>query len=186
MIEAIIGTIGAGTSIASTANSFNSMDFSVTFSLETENYTDKHLSHHNSPTKSGLVTIPPTSIKPGEKESMAGHKTDGSATGSYGTVSWKIGNTEMLLVVMYSVPFDHNFHHNWLAVGVFDKKKTQANADVMYYNEETEFKRKRFWDDTNPVIYDGNADYLVEGSMGSDYKAVIKVKSISNFLMTFF
>ena len=65
-------------------------------------------------------------------EAMAGHKVSDTATGCVGTVSWKLGDWDKMLVVMYSVPYSHDFHSNWLAVGIFNiEDTTDLRNDVL-------------------------------------------------------
>lgn len=47
-----------------------------------------------------------------------------TATGTYGTVSWNLGNEK--LIVMWSVPYSHDLHSNWLAL---DVKSTHDSSD---------------------------------------------------------
>ena len=60
------------------------------------------------------------SHRPGEKCGLGGHKTASTATGVEGVVSWTLGTTGKMLVIMYS----HDFHSNWMAVGIFKKRCT--------------------------------------------------------------
>ena len=120
---------------------------------------------------------------PGTKEGLAGHKTGHTATGCEGTVSWKIGNTSRMLVVMYSVPYSHDFHSNWCGAGVFTEQDTSGFLDKMYNGNEVGFKRKEFYDDVTPLTYEGDADFYVEASMGSSHKSEIEVSiKISAFI----
>ena len=64
-----------------------------------------------------------------------------------GTVAWKIGNTGKMVVVMYSVPYSHDFHSNWCGAGIFDVGSTNHLFDIMYYKNRTDFTRKEFWSD---------------------------------------
>ena len=78
--------------------------------------------------------------------SISGTKQAFLATGCVGTNSWEIGNTGNILVVMYSVPFDHNLYSNWCGVGIFKKQDSISHLfDTMYYEKETTcFARKEF------------------------------------------
>ena len=81
--------------------------------------------------------VPCFQVKPGTKEAMAGHKTSNTATGCVGTVAWTLGNTGKMMVVMYSVPFSHDCHKNWLAVGIFTIEGTDD-----YFNKACHFQNK--------------------------------------------
>ena len=111
----------------------------------------------------GQVAKPHVLIRPGMKESMSGHKTGYTATGCVGTVSWVIGSTGKMLVVMYSVPYDHNFHSNWCGAGIFKTGDTSNHYKLMYYNAESGFKRKEFYRNVDPVVYE-DSDFTVSPS----------------------
>jgi len=176
-VSALAGSVGAGSSIASVASSFGGYEFSVAFKLELENYTNEHLSVHQNKYNDGHVSKPPVDIKPGIKEAMSGHKVSNTATGCSGTASWTIGNkrNEKMLVVMYSIPYSHDFHSNYCAVGIFDKGDTTDHFNIMYYKAESGFKRKDFYRDADPAIYNGS-DYIVSATMGSNHKPEIQVR----------
>jgi len=174
----IEGAIEAGTSIASVGSSFENYGFNVAFKLELENYSNDHLDIHQNKVLSGHVPDPPVPIKPGMKEAMAGHKTGNTATGCSGTVSWSIREKGKILVVMYSIPYSQDFHSNWAAVGIFNKGDTTGLFKRMYEDAEHCFKRKEFYRDTDPVIYNGDSDYTVQATMGTTHKAKIQVRLI--------
>ena len=79
-----------------------------------------------------------------------------------------------LLVVMYSVPYSHDFHSNWCAVGIFKKGDTSDHYNTMYYNAEHGFKRKDFYGNVDPVVYE-DSDYTVTANMGTSHKPEIQV-----------
>merc|ERR1712168_905807 len=89
------GTIIAGASIAGVASAFSGCEYNVAFKMEVENYTNHHLSVHESKTNGGLISEPPVDIKPGVKEALTGHPV---------AVCWTIGDSDKILVVMYDVP----------------------------------------------------------------------------------
>jgi len=184
-VTALAGSVGAGSSIASVASSFGGYEFNVAFKLELENYTNDHLSVYQNKYNDGHVSKPPVDIKPGIKEAMSGHKVSNTATGCSGTASWTIGNKshEKMLVVMYSIPYSHDFHSNYCAVGIFDKRDTTDFFNLMYYKTEQGFKRKDFYRDADPAIHN-DSNYIVTATMGSNHKPEIQVrlypKSVDN------
>ena len=116
------------------------------------------------------------SHRPGEKCGLGGHKTASTATGVEGVVSWTLGTTGKMLVIMYSCPYSHDFHSNWMAVGIFEPEDTTNYFDKMYYGTETEyFKRKAFWNDADPIFFDDGKDFIIEAGMGQSHKPTIKV-----------
>jgi hypothetical protein len=103
-----------------------------------------------------------------------GHKTDGTATGSAGTVSWKLGETGKMLVVMYSLPFNFDFYSNWLGIGIFKEEDTSEYFNKMYYESEIDFKRKEFYYDTDAVVFD-DGTFTVNATMGTTHKSEIHI-----------
>ena len=101
--------------------------------------------------------------------------------------SWNItghegqGITEKL-VVMYSIPYSHDLHTNWIAIGLFDQhdpkdtrqKDTKPMFQKMYSGEQDKFARKDFYNDIKPVLFHGEKFY-VEATCGTDHKPTIKV-----------
>lgn len=166
--------VSAGSSIASAAQAFTAMDYTVTFQLILENYTNKHLYTYQQYNHSGHIKEANQDVRPGTKEGLAGHKAGSTATGCTGTVAWKIGTTNKMVVVMYSVPYSHDFHSNWCGVGVFDVQETSNFFEKMYNGHEENFKRKDFYYDQDPVTYK-NADFTINATMGTSHKSTIQV-----------
>merc|ERR1711872_342057 len=176
---AAAGTIIAGASIAGVASAFSGCEYNVAFKMEVENYTNHHLSVHESKTNGGLTSEPPVDIKPGVKEALTGHKVGHTATGCSGTVSWTIGDSDKILVVMYDVPYSHDFYSNHCAVGIFDKGDTGGHYKMMRYNEDECFKKKDFYYDVDPVGVEID-DFTVVATMGSSHKPEIEVRLYPN------
>ena len=92
-------------------------------------------------------------------------------------MSWRIGNTNKMLVVMYSVPYDHNLYSNWCGVGIFDfVADTSGYFDMMYNNTERGFKRKDFWSNLDPLTYKEDSMFVVQATMDNNHKPDIKVR----------
>ena len=68
---------------------------------------------------------PPRPVFPLRREGMAAHKVSMAALGSYGSVSWVINNKRFIM--MWSVPYSHDFFVNTLAIGI---KNTHTKADT--------------------------------------------------------
>ena len=148
------------------------------FRLEVENYSDQRLHYHEYKIQKGKAVreAPPVDIEPGTSEAMAGRSRAG-ALGCYGTVSWIIGNSGKMIVIMYSCPFDHNLYKNWLSVGIFDKGSTKGFANKMYYKRQNGFKRKKFHKDLSPLFYGTKGlPFAIKATMENSYKPEIRVQ----------
>ena len=163
-----------GKSIDVTNEVFDQITTSVTFKMIIENFSSEELHPHECLPRAGRVLTPPRVVQPQTREGLVGQKTPHTATGCVGTISWTIGNTGKMLVVMYSVPFDHNLHSNWCAVGIFPTSNTSNFFKTMYKGPETSFKRKEFWKDLASVLYEGT-HYKVTAKMDNSHKPEIEV-----------
>ena len=170
-----LAAVTAGTSISDAARSFAAMDYTVTFQLIMENYTNEHLYTYQQYNHAGHIKEANQDVRPGMKEGLAGHKSSSTATGCTGTVAWKIGKTNKMVVVMYSVPYSHDWHSNWCGVGIFDVQETSNFFEKMYNDQEVNFKRKDFYRDWDPVTYK-NANFTVNATMGTSHKSTIQAK----------
>ena len=54
------------------------------------------------------------------------------ATGAVGVLTYYIPDMKSTLAVMWSVPYDYNFHFNWWNVQLYDGK-VKANYDIYEY-----------------------------------------------------
>ena len=161
---------------SSVSDAIISPEYNVAFKAEIENYTDSFLHTPAVEVSGGHIVQPPVPIKPGAKEAMSGHKSGNTATGCSGVVKWEIGDTGKMLAVMYSIPYSHDYHSNWLGVGIFPANSTQwAEFDRMYYKEEKHFERKEFYELFNQVGYD-DENFSVNATMGTGHKPGIQVQ----------
>ncbi|XP_033748209.1 tereporin-Ca1-like [Pecten maximus] len=180
MFEGFVAAVAAGSSLAgSTVSALTaSGGYSVACGIETANWTKYTLEKPMAFNNGGLIKTPPIDILPGVKEAMITHKTGGTATGTYGSVSWVVKDRRV--VVMWSVPFNHDYYTNWLAVGLTKPGFTahdKAWYDTMYYHSNTpilKFNRKNFYENVNPVTF-SDGDFEVEGNMGSTHIANVHI-----------
>ena len=151
--------------------------FGVCFAMTIYNYLNKELSYYDKNEVTGVVPRPSfTTIGQGTMEIMIGRKIDGPPTGVQGTVSFQIKGTNKMIVVMYSLPWDHGLYSNWLAVGIFPLSSTVGFFDKMYYDTEKNFKRKEFYRDVSPVVYREDPEFEVSAQTGKGHKERINVK----------
>ena len=153
---------------------FATLPHNVKFIVEIENYTKFALVPGNMELNSGHIKVPPSPLQGGEKHGVVGHKTNDSATGCSGVLSWEIFGSDEKLVVMYSIPYSHDFHSNWIGVGL---SSSIPSFYEMYNGIESGFKRKEFYYDVNPVLYQGK-QFNVVATCGTDHKPTIVVKLI--------
>merc|ERR1719186_1967305 len=174
--------ITMGPTYAAVLQSFQNLDYSVAFMLRAENYANQHLTVSQSIIKSGVIVDDAKNIRPGMAEGMSGRKPWMTATGCHGVVSWKIGSTGKMLVVMYDLPYkyhvmtflswvmsdDHLWYNNMLAVGIFPQGDITEHYNMMYYGAEDGFKRE-----TSPhwhIRYNEDPDYYVEADIAEASK----------------
>ena len=91
-----------------------------------------------------------------------------------------------MVVVMYSVPYSHDFHSNWCGVGIFDVTDTSDFFNMMYSGSEVEFRRKDFYNNTNTVKYEEDERFEVSATMGTTHKSDIQVKRCEKHIFNIF
>nr|KAG5686945.1 hypothetical protein BaRGS_029483 [Batillaria attramentaria] len=113
---------------------------------------------------------------------MVTRKTGLCATGSSGTVSWKVEGLNRRVYVMWSVPFNHDHYSNWLAVGLSRKGYTKHPDDNVLFDqmydgasdENVSFERHEYWTSMDPIKF-SDGDISLEATMGSSHKAEVRV-----------
>ena len=95
--------------------------------MEVENYTKFYLTPGQTDLNSGHISEPPSAMFGGEKHGVVGHKTANAATGCAGVISWEIKDSDEKLVLMYSIPYSHDFHFMGLCY-----KSTTQTLDEMH------------------------------------------------------
>ena len=169
-----LGTIRESEAASSVANNFKETSVNVAFLMSVSNYSRQPLINHETFNQGGWVANRARSVKMGVMENVYGHKVSDTATGCSGTIAWKIGKTNKMLVVMYSVPYSHDWYANWCGVGIFDIGGSEDYFDKMYNGGETTFARKEFYYDSLPVVYKGE-QFTVHAVMDKTHKTHIKV-----------
>ena len=148
------------------------------------------------PGKSGKYTIGLPTVKPGYSEVMSMRKRSNLTSGTSGVAIWKIGETSKKLYVMWSIPFDHNIHKNWLAVMVSDdediRNRVQHDRDAdlakdMYNQKDEKIKKlteiKEFrHENQDALVYDKDNDLYITATMENGSRCLISVDfTLSNF-----
>lgn len=152
--------------------------YSVGWAMDIANYTQWPMKEYFESHWSGLIKQGPLEIPPGERQVMIGHNTSGGAYGSFGSVSWVLGNKRVH--VMWSLPFNHNHHSNTLAVGITNKDdvipENQKTYEAMYYTDQDWFKRKTYTDSITETWFCKANELCITGSMGTGHHATINIK----------
>jgi len=126
-------------------------------------------------------------IAPGFRESAYAHKDSNTATGCGGVLVWKIGNTNKVVFVMYSMPYSFDFYSNTLAVGISDYTTGpdgnnvlpgDQNNDILFnkmYSGSGNFSRNEYYYGTKGVEFKQDG-FRIQGSMGTSHDTVIYLK----------
>ena len=152
---------------------------SVSFILGLENYSNQQLQNPQYLDYYGYVHDRPQPIAPGFVEYMTAKKSSWTFRGVSGVVSWDIGNTNKMVVVMYEKPWSAVLHTNTLAVGIFPKGDLSGFFNKMYSGEEQSFRRDNYPDAdgwSRPVRYTDEPDFMVSGDMADAPKGNIAVR----------
>merc|ERR1712223_197567 len=183
-IETAIGAgadvIRTGSSVASVAEEFTNAPFSVKFKLDFENHTDQTLWLSEADVNYGHLQSPADTIPPKSREAAIGHKTGNTATGCSGTMVWQIGKgrTKCFVRLMYSVPYNQNWHSNHLAVGISQywyKNEDKNDLFNLMYNGSGDFKRGEFFGTVEGISFK-KGKYTIKGSMGTSHRPIIKIQ----------
>ena len=158
-------------------NNFGSS--SVCFILGLKNYSNQQLKNPQYLDYYGYVHDRPQPVAPGVVEYMTAKKASWTFRGVSGVVSWDIGNTNKMVVVMYEKPWSRRLHTNTLAVGIFPKGDLNGFFNMMYSGEEQSFRRDYYPDPDGwmtPVRYTEDPDFMVTGMMANAPKGTIGVR----------
>ena len=97
-----------------------------------------------------LHTAMPHDIGTNQETMLEFRKTANTAKGAVGVFTYDLVNTrthrvDKKLAILFSVPYDHNFHSNWFAAGFFPRwKSCNYNLYVqMYYRSQYGFARRK-------------------------------------------
>ena len=171
------GVIVTGSTVSRAQLSFHSMNYNVKFMGIIENFTDTPLIAHETQVVKGYVQNPIGDILPGMSEAFAGHKEGFTATGCAGTLAWRIGQEDLMLTVLYSVPFDQNIYKNKLGIGIQPLGHTQGMFKDFYKTntDYDQFVSKKFASDICPIDFI-DSHYKVKGQMGNSHSPIIQIQ----------
>merc|ERR1719495_1918958 len=151
--------------------------YSVSVSGSLENFSKWAIIRKVCTPASGYINLPLTTVRSGQKEGFASHKTGSTATGSWVHCSLGVG-PKTLIHFMYSVPYSHDFHSNWLAIAVcsFSSSTCKSlNAKKMYKENYSFMQRKEYYSSISDTKM-CNDDVCVIGVMGTSHKPEIHFK----------
>ena len=76
---------------------------------------------------------------------------------------------------MWSVPYNHDFYDNWLAIGIHGTATHSDRFNQMYYDKSgTWFRREKYQNTSNEVRF-SNEDFVVTGTMGTSHKPTVNI-----------
>jgi len=168
--------VSTGTSVGATSML---LQLNVQCRTIIENLTKWPLQSPSLQINGGQVTTPPTRVAPGMRESMRTAKIGNTARGTSGVVTWKVVVPEhdvtFYVTIMWSVPYDQNFHSNWMGVGI--RSDRGANFDTMYYGYGGWFKRAEYYYNV-PTIRHCNNYFCISGTMGTSHRVEAHIKIV--------
>lgn len=154
----------------------------VSVSVEVVNRTRYRLETVGCSVNTGQIQVPARSIDPNASHELKGHKDHFQCTGFSGVAAWKICGADMEqdlnLVILWSAPFNFDYYSNWLAVGLNEGRLEGVKPRTfteMYYENETWFRRKEFFKDTNPLVF-RSGRFEVRGIMGTSHGCEARIE----------
>ena len=154
-----------------------STPYQVVCGVEISNATTDLLTLEGYYVEWGKVKSPPCDIQPGVREAFVAHKTEGCATGTTGVAAWKIGDSKIRLVVMWSLPWDQNQYSNTLALGFKENEDSvPLNRELyeeMYSSSQSWFSRLKYESGKacQPISRTNlTSTFKVQGRMGTSHK----------------
>jgi hypothetical protein len=130
----------------------------------------------------GKITEIPLVIPAGEADRIIAGQSESEATGAVGLVAYRIKDTRLRLVIMFSVPFDQVSYENWFKLSIVSDEVgiDEKLYDDMYYN------RGRLTPGNVTAGKEGHAQwviaaedakqpYLLDGIMGNGGNTVLDV-----------
>ncbi|KAH3882372.1 hypothetical protein DPMN_006308 [Dreissena polymorpha] len=178
IIAAFAGLVEAGASVTNPPPPTD--DYMIRVDIQVDNLTNLALMDPMVSLQWGEVDRPPVQIASGYKEAMLTRKHNLTPTGSFGVVSWRIGQSAHRLVIMWSVPFEYLFYDNTLAVGIMKSNKHDPNwADEMYdakVDHGSWYERAKY-NTQIPTLtrIEESLDVAVTATMSTAHKAQVRV-----------
>ena len=128
----------------------------------------------------GYINVRLNNVRSGYVEGFSSHHVAGTARGSWMRYSLLI-DSDIYLHFMYSFPYSHDFHTNWLAValcGNDDSTCRTLTASKMYYNNYPFMDKKSYYNPPFKYVKTCFDNLCVMGLMGGSHKPVITIKLI--------
>lgn len=132
--------------------------------------------------ESGFAFSPPQpTVRSSKTEVCSFTKDDNTASGAVGVLTYELFDrhsrqTNGIMAVMFSVPFDYTFYKNWLALGIFESTRAcdKKLYDLMYDGKDfANFKRQEA-DGSALVFGSGTLDVLA--CMSDEGRAILKLE----------
>ncbi|XP_038064908.1 tereporin-Ca1-like [Patiria miniata] len=114
-------------------------------------------------------------VYPGTAEAFVAEKTEGTATSTYGTVSFQVEGLArpQYINIMWSVPFRRFINSNWLGVEV-SQQYGKEDFNRMYYkpNSQMHSATREFRGQLHPLTVQTN-ELIITGTMGDGAKCEV-------------
>jgi hypothetical protein len=132
----------------------------------------------------GVVESAPMPVAPSVGEVFIARKNRRSPLpfcGTFGSATWRIGETENYLTVGWSAPYNHAFFSNWLMVAVNDKPLVGKEAfKQLYYQPQESWCQRKEFSKAGGIVGGGalrlrTGGHYVFATMGSRHKSVASV-----------
>ena len=83
--------------------------------------------------------------------------------------------------MMYSVPYSHDFHSNWLGLWIHDRDDLEGDEPMftrMYYRDGFGVRQEYYYDLPELKLF--TPGFTAKGSMGSSHKTSIRITFQNN------
>ena len=159
---------------------YRNIESNVKFLLEVNNMTKWRLWPDKTYIHWGSISSPPTFILSGEKGAISGHNMEGDydgpyATGATGVVSWKIGDTDKKLAIMYTLPYQFEKLKNKLSIAIVDENQKINQKFCKRMITDTKLATpKVFYEEIIPIEVKSDKFHVI-GTMGTSHRCEIKI-----------
>ena len=93
-----------------------------------------------------------------------------------GILTWRIGGTDEMLLVLYSVPYDHNLYSNKLGIGILPLDRHNSSFKDLYTATDIEnYSLKSYKSKLSSLVLTTDK-FKVKAQMGNSHKTIIEIQ----------